>query len=242
MILIFYSKKNKLQKQKERLETELYDVQARCDEQVDSLNDYETSVKSLKNKLRSLSKKLKDKDKLLEDNKKSLWYYTEKYINEEKGKDDKKEIGSVTRKSQMVDVTELEMKLIESQHKLQRLDFYEKNNIQLLDQMAERDSNFKSEIEKYEAELKEHDFTRKQDIANAVSQLEIKLRKEKNEIQSYLEGQLRDDKIKNDKYIKELREDYQALFDERIQGWKAKANDYENKIKQLQNMINQQDD
>ena len=72
MILIFYSKKNKLQKQKERLETELYDVQARCDEQVDSLNDYETSVKSLKNKLRSLSKKLKDKDKLLEDNKKSL--------------------------------------------------------------------------------------------------------------------------------------------------------------------------
>jgi len=242
VILIFYSKKNKLQKQKERLETELYDVQARCDEQVDSLNDYETSVKSLKNKLRSLSKKLKDKDKLLEDNKKSLWYYTEKYINEEKGKDDKKEIGSVTRKSQMVDVTELEMKLIESQHKLQRLDFYEKNNIQLLDQMAERDSNFKSEIEKYEAELKEHDFTRKQDIANAVSQLEIKLRKEKNEIQSYLEGQLRDDKIKNDKYIKELREDYQALFDERIQEWKAKANDYENKIKQLQNMINQQDD
>jgi phosphoribosyl-dephospho-CoA transferase len=75
-----------LQREKEDLETELYEVRRRCEDQVDTLNTYEESIKSLKMTIKGMAKKLKEKDRIIEENKKSLSFYTERYMNDERGR------------------------------------------------------------------------------------------------------------------------------------------------------------
>jgi hypothetical protein len=59
----------KLQKHKGEMEDELYEVQKRCESQVDSLNEYEEKLKNNSIRIKTLTKKLREKDKSFEENK-----------------------------------------------------------------------------------------------------------------------------------------------------------------------------
>lgn len=235
-------KAQKIQREKEELEDELYELKRKYDEQVDTIKDLEEASKSSSAKIKSMIKKLQEKDKLIEENKKSLCYYTDKYMKdaEERGKaqEAKVESGCEASKGQLVDITDLDMKIIEKQHKLERLEFYEKNNMILLEQMSTKDAELESKYNAHAFEVdnlvKEH----QKQIEKLQKEFEKQLHKEKVKSTSILEAALREEKQVNEKERKELREEFHKMFNVRLAEWKSQADQYEVKIRKLENMIN----
>lgn len=229
----------KLQKLKEELEDELYEAQKRCESQVDSLNEYEEKLKNNSIRIKTLTRKLREKDTIIEENKKSLEYYTQQYVkqSEERGNEESKTDFDGS-KNQLINITDLEMKIIESQHKFERLEFYEKNNIKLLEEIDLKETIINDQHLKTQSEIEKVKSTHKSEILKLKESFETEFQKEKARHKKMLDNALTEEKINNDNTRKELREDFQKMFKERLSEWKNKELDYENRIKNLENIIN----
>jgi hypothetical protein len=170
---------------------------------------------------------------------KSLEYYTQQYVkqSEERGNEDHiSDHGS--SKSQLVDVTDLEMKLLESQHKFERLDFYERNNIQLLEEITTKESMINGQLAKTQSEIDIVKTSHNSEIQKLKEGLQTKLQKESSRHKKMLDKSLTEEKLNSDNTRRELREDFQKMFKERLSEWKNKEIEYENRIKNLENIIN----
>ncbi|CAI2386379.1 unnamed protein product [Moneuplotes crassus] len=228
-----YTRKyNKLKKQKEDLEDELYELQKRCEAQVDIINQNEYRQRKEKE-----NKPKEEKDAI------DIEFYAKKYLKdcEERGSHEvKTESGSqaVSMDGKILDITDLDMKVIENQHKLERLEFYENNNIELLHTLEEKDSEYDQKVQFYEEGLESLKMKHKEEI----TKLEDNLKKEINAMNAQnklkIEHIQATERSNADADRKELRDEFQKMFKERFSEWKTKSVEYENKIRHLENIIN----
>mmetsp|Transcript_31842 Transcript_31842/g.31250 ORF Transcript_31842/g.31250 Transcript_31842/m.31250 type:complete len:145 (-) Transcript_31842:24-458(-) len=138
----------------------------------------------------------------------------------------------------ILDITDLDMKVIENQHKLERLEFYENNNIELLHTLEEKDSEYDQKVQFYEEGLESLKMKHKEEI----TKLEDNLKKEINAMNAQnklkIEHIQATERSNADADRKELRDEFQKMFKERFSEWKTKSVEYENKIRHLENIIN----
>ena len=176
---------------------------------------------------------------------KAIEFYSEKYMNEteERGDEETKfESGSqtVNINNTVIDLTDLDMKIIESQHKLERLEFYEQNNILLWNQLEAKKNELETSSQTFQEDIKGLKLNHNKVLDELNKKFNTQLQNEKSLAKKEIERIKWADRKKSDLLRKELREEFQKMFSERLSEWKGRFNEYENKIRHLENIINSQ--
>ena len=206
------------------------------------MNEYEELLKSNSSKFKSLNIKIEEKNRIIEENKDKLNYYNEKYMkeSEERGNEESKvESGSeANQKSQLINITDLNMKQIEVHHKLERLEFYESNNKKLLKTIEVKEEELNSKITSLNSKINSLKDNHKEEIEKINKNHARQLEKEKNKCKKEIEKVKTHERKNADDSRKELREEFQKMFSDRLAEWKKDSDEYENRIKYLENMVN----
>ncbi|CAI2359785.1 unnamed protein product [Moneuplotes crassus] len=191
-----------------------------------SLKRHNSIVNKLEDELRQKQRDIEEYEQTIDMYNKSKYEQN----SEERGSQlQRNESGSeaVSDEGEIHDARHLSMEVIETQHRLERLEFYERNNLELLEELEQKDLEYHLSIKHHKEELNSLKNYFQEQLTTLESSHELKI------------SQIKLSERKSASLDQEqLQDEFQSMFSAKFNEWKSQAKQYEDKIKHLENMIN----